>query len=213
MLCTFCGKVIRLDMFRHVANFHLVLGQLWRCPVSWCTQWKGTPHDCIDHIRLVQSVSVTVKAGNLGRWLPPWTVTRDMWGVALKACSSLFPGCRRMHSHLAGVARPWYIAIVYSVGEERMPPYAGALCLSCGRSWWKQTLTDGWLANGTRNNRLRVGWILLCSAICVAGSQGMSPHVANLAGRCLHVPRHSPPPLRLLRLFRHRPSFGLINFV
>ena len=23
--CTFCGKVIRLDMFRHVANYHLEL--------------------------------------------------------------------------------------------------------------------------------------------------------------------------------------------
>ena len=62
-LCTFCGKVIRLDMFRHVANYHLKLGQLWRCPVSWCTQWKGTPQDCINHIRLVHSVPVTVKAG------------------------------------------------------------------------------------------------------------------------------------------------------
>ena len=28
-LCTFCGKLIRLDMFRHVANYHLNLGQLW----------------------------------------------------------------------------------------------------------------------------------------------------------------------------------------
>ena len=69
-LCTFCGKVITLDMFRHVANYHLNLGQLWRCPVSWCTQWKGTPQDCIDHIRLVHLVPVTMKAGNLGRWLP-----------------------------------------------------------------------------------------------------------------------------------------------
>ena len=31
--------------------YHLDLGQLWRCPVSWCTQWKGTSQDCIDHIR------------------------------------------------------------------------------------------------------------------------------------------------------------------
>ena len=87
-LCTLCGKVIRLDMFRYVANNHLELGQLWRCPVSWCTQWKGTHQDCIDHIRLVHSVPVTVKAGNLGRCLPPWTVTRDMWRVALKATVS-----------------------------------------------------------------------------------------------------------------------------
>ena len=69
--CTLCGKVIRLDMSRHVANYHLELGQLWRCPVSWCTQWNGKPQDCIDHIRLVHSVPVTVKEGNLRRWLPP----------------------------------------------------------------------------------------------------------------------------------------------
>ena len=85
-LCTFCGKVIRLDMFRHVANYHLELAQLWWCPVSWCTQWKGTPQDCIDHIRLVHSVPATVKAANLGRWFPPWTVTPGH--VALKATVS-----------------------------------------------------------------------------------------------------------------------------
>ena len=49
-LCSFCGRVIRLDMARHVANYHLELAQLWRCHVSWCTQWKGTPQDCVDHI-------------------------------------------------------------------------------------------------------------------------------------------------------------------
>ena len=29
--------------------------------------------------------------------------------------------------------------------------------------------------------------------------------VVNLAGRCLHAPKHSPTPLRLPQLFRHRP--------
>ena len=59
-LCTFCGKVIRLDLARHVANYHLDLAQLWRCPVSWCTQWKGTPQDCMDHIHLVHAVTAMV---------------------------------------------------------------------------------------------------------------------------------------------------------
>ena len=31
-------------------TFYLDLGQLWRCPVSWCTQWKVTPQDCNYHI-------------------------------------------------------------------------------------------------------------------------------------------------------------------
>ena len=38
-------------MYRHVAKYHLDLGQLWRSPVSWCTVWKGTPQDCMDHVR------------------------------------------------------------------------------------------------------------------------------------------------------------------
>ena len=66
-LCTFCGKVIRLDLARHVANYHLELAQLCRCPVTWCTIWKGTPQDCIDHNRLAHAVPATVKAANLGR--------------------------------------------------------------------------------------------------------------------------------------------------
>ena len=44
--CPYCGTSIKHDMARHVSSFHLDLGQLWRCPVSWCTQcsqWKGTP--------------------------------------------------------------------------------------------------------------------------------------------------------------------------
>ena len=37
MPCRFCGKVIRVDMYRHVARLHLDLVQLWRCPIAWCT--------------------------------------------------------------------------------------------------------------------------------------------------------------------------------
>ena len=49
--CVYCGIWIKCDMYRHVARFHLDLAQLWRCPVSWCTVWKGTPQDCMDHVR------------------------------------------------------------------------------------------------------------------------------------------------------------------
>ena len=37
MPCKFCGKVIRVDMYRHVARLHLDIVQLWRCPIAWCT--------------------------------------------------------------------------------------------------------------------------------------------------------------------------------
>ena len=56
-----------------MANRHLELSQLWRCPVVWCTQWKGTQQDCVYHIRLVHAVPTSVKAVNLGKWFPPWT--------------------------------------------------------------------------------------------------------------------------------------------
>ena len=49
--CSYCGKWIKCDMYRHVSTYHLDLGQLWWCPVSWCTVWKGTPQDCVDHVR------------------------------------------------------------------------------------------------------------------------------------------------------------------
>ena len=68
---------------------------------------------------------------------------------------------------------------------------------------------EGWFVNRTRNERLRGGRILLCSAFCFAGNRGMSPRVVNLAGRCLHAPKHSPPPLRLPQSFQHR-SLGCV---
>ena len=54
--CVYCGTWIKRDMYQHVAQFHLDLAQLWRCPVSWCTVWKGTPQDCMDHVRRAHDV-------------------------------------------------------------------------------------------------------------------------------------------------------------
>ena len=61
-LCTYCGRYIQQDLGRHVACYHLDLAQLWRCPVTWCTVWRGTPQDCIDHMRKAHTVPATVKA-------------------------------------------------------------------------------------------------------------------------------------------------------
>ena len=43
----------------------------------WCTVWKGTPQDCVDHMRKAHGIPPLVKAANLARWFPPWTVTRE----------------------------------------------------------------------------------------------------------------------------------------
>ena len=77
--CPTCEKYIQVNLGKHVALYHLDLAQLWRCPVPWCTVWKGTSQDCVDHMRKAHDTPVFVKAGNLARWFPPWTVTREHW--------------------------------------------------------------------------------------------------------------------------------------
>ena len=77
--CPTCDKYIKINLGKHVALYHLDLAQLWCCPVPWCPVWKGTSQDCVDHMRKAHNTPVTVKAGNLARWFPPWTVTREQW--------------------------------------------------------------------------------------------------------------------------------------
>ena len=71
-----------------MATYHLELAQLCRCPVSWCTVWKGTPQYSMDNLRLAHAVPAAVKTANLGRWFPPWTVRRQTWSDALKPSNS-----------------------------------------------------------------------------------------------------------------------------
>ena len=77
--CTTCDKFIQNSLGRHVAMYHLDLAQLWRCPVGWCPVWKSTSQDCVDHMRRAHNTPIMMKAGNLARWFPPWTVTREQW--------------------------------------------------------------------------------------------------------------------------------------
>ena len=85
MPCTFCGTIIKSDMYRHVARRHLQLAQLWRCPVSWCTVWRGTPQDLMDHILDGHNVPREIKRASLQRLFPPWTVTRERYAESLSA--------------------------------------------------------------------------------------------------------------------------------
>ena len=77
--CPTCDKFIQVNLGKHVALYHLDLAQLWRCPVDWCPVWKGTSQDCVDHMRRAHNTPISVKAGNLACWFPPWTVTREQW--------------------------------------------------------------------------------------------------------------------------------------
>ena len=65
--CTTCGKHIQMNLGKHVALYHMELAQLWRCPLSWCTVWKGTAQDCVDHMRRAHDIPPLVKVANLAR--------------------------------------------------------------------------------------------------------------------------------------------------
>ena len=81
--CEFCGTLIRCDMYRHVACCHLELAQSWRCPVSWCTTWRGAPQDLMDHIRGAHNVPGEIRKVSLETLFPPWTVTRQVYTESL----------------------------------------------------------------------------------------------------------------------------------
>ena len=83
MPCRFCGKVIRVDMYHHVARLHLDLVQLWRCPIAWCTTWKGSPQDCLEH-----DAPWVSKTASIEKYAPPWTVRRQVWTDSLRVDSS-----------------------------------------------------------------------------------------------------------------------------
>ena len=54
----------------------------------WCTVWKGTAQDCIDHMRRTHKVPLSVKVANLAKYFPACTVTRDQWSDMLMPCIS-----------------------------------------------------------------------------------------------------------------------------
>ena len=70
--CDFCSRTIRCDMYRHVACCHLKLAQLWRCPVAWCTVWKGVLQGLADHVRYAHIVPEAVNNVKLEKIIPPW---------------------------------------------------------------------------------------------------------------------------------------------
>ena len=83
MPCKFCGKVIRVDMYRHVARLHLDLVQLWRCPIAWCMTWKGSPQDCLEHLWNGHDVPWISKTASIEKYAQPWTVHRELWTDSL----------------------------------------------------------------------------------------------------------------------------------
>ena len=50
-MCSPCALHVLFNLSRHIMDYHLELGQLRRGPVEWCSVWKGTAQDCVDHLR------------------------------------------------------------------------------------------------------------------------------------------------------------------
>ena len=61
--CPHCGVHVMANLSRYIIDFHLALGQLWRCPVEWCSVWKGTAQECMDHQRIRRFVVEAQKTG------------------------------------------------------------------------------------------------------------------------------------------------------
>ena len=96
--CPHCGVHAISNLSRHVMDYHLELGQLWRCPVEWCSVWKGTAQDCMDHLCVRHKTDSSVGLKTLWKYFPPWTVTCEAWnavlhpgvsGIPQTSCSSI----------------------------------------------------------------------------------------------------------------------------
>ena len=70
--------------------------------------WKGSVSDCLSHLHDKHGGSQYVAMRNLGKFFPPWTVSRELWQTALHPDVSsiavdvwLFheAGCRMVHKY------------------------------------------------------------------------------------------------------------------
>ena len=106
--CSICRVDIESALDVHMMGSHLELGQLWRCPVEWCAMWKGSVKDCMGHFNEKHGGSAFFELKNVQRFFPQWTVTGDVWQMALHPDVSgiavdtrLFheAGCRLVHKY------------------------------------------------------------------------------------------------------------------
>ena len=88
--------------------YHLELGQLWRCPVTWCAVWKGSARACLEHLAEKHGGSTLDITTKVAKFFPPWSVTREVWhtalrpdvsGVAVDALLFHEAGCRLVHRY------------------------------------------------------------------------------------------------------------------
>ena len=133
--CTHCGKYIQQNLGKNIALFDIEVAQLWRCPDTWCTVWKGTSQYCVDHIRKTHAISQSVKAANLARYFPPWTVTRSQWSEMTRPAISRVAIDTLLFSRI-GVH--CFTVIGSSVVRGLMQPFRERICDGCMPFWRNQ---------------------------------------------------------------------------
>ena len=55
--CGVCDTRIYSALDAHMMACHLELGQLWRCPVTWCAVWKVSGRACLEHLATKRGIS------------------------------------------------------------------------------------------------------------------------------------------------------------
>ena len=85
--CSLCQEYVATTLDRHMINVHLELGQLWRCPVEWCTVWKGSLCDCLSHLHEKHGGSQYVAMNNLGKFYPRGLCPKTFgWRMCARMC-------------------------------------------------------------------------------------------------------------------------------
>ena len=98
--CPHCGTHAISNLSRHIIDYHLELGQLWWCPVEWCSVWKGTAQDCMDHLCCRDNADSSVGLKTMGNYFPPWMVTSETWHVVLHlGVSGIVTDVMLFHQH------------------------------------------------------------------------------------------------------------------
>ena len=78
----------------------LRVGSVMVLPVEWCSVWKGTVHECMDHLRIHHNADSSVKIKTLGQYFPPWMLTHAAWNAMLHpGVSSIVTEVMLFHQH------------------------------------------------------------------------------------------------------------------
>ena len=68
--CGVCNIRIYSALDAHMIASHLELGQLWRCPVTWCAVWKGSGRACLEHLEEKHGGSALKITTNVAQFFP-----------------------------------------------------------------------------------------------------------------------------------------------